>query len=374
LKLSTHLAFTLTFALGAAPQAPSPAAPPAPAFRTRNVAIVLYPGVELLDFAGPTEVFSAASGAGGVDGQPAFRVYTVAASTAPLVSQGVVRLTPEFSIDDAPPPDLIVLPGGNSGPLLEDPRFMAWVATASGGAEVTMSVCTGAFVLARAGLLDGKTATTWYGATDRLRKVAPRTAVQDGRRFVDQGRVVTTAGVSAGIDGALHVVARLLGRAVADHTARYMEYHWTPEPYLAKGYSYLNPGLDDRGRTLQRLVLLEDEQRFAEAAAGYRQLVEKDAANGPAWHRLAVALYGQGDLQASLVAARKAAGFPAQRADALVNVACLEARLGHREQALAALETAVAAGFRARWRLADDEDLDSVRADPRFAALLAKLG
>ncbi len=208
-----------------------PPAPLSPA--TRNVAIVLYEGVELLDFAGPGEVFAAAA----VGGHPAFNVYTVATSKAPLVSQGFVKIVPEFTIDDAPHPDLIVVPGGRSGALTNDARFMAWARKAFEGAEVSMSVCTGAFVLAKAGFLDRRVATTWFGAIEQLRKAAPTATVQEGRRFVDQGRIVTTAGVSAGIDGALHVVARLLGRSVADQTARYMEYRWSPEAYLVETYA-----------------------------------------------------------------------------------------------------------------------------------------
>jgi transcriptional regulator GlxA family with amidase domain len=207
-----------------------------PPHKTRNVAIVLYEGVELLDFAGPSEVFAAAANIAAAGETPAFRVYTVARSKAPIVSQGFVRIMPEFSVEDAPRPDIVLFPGGNSAAFSGDPKAMAWAQRAIDGAEVAMSVCTGAFILVKAGVLDGKTATTWYGAIEKLRAAAPRTNVQDGRRFVDQGRVLTTAGVSAGIDGALHLVARLHGRSAADKTARYMEYRWSPEPYLAGGY------------------------------------------------------------------------------------------------------------------------------------------
>jgi transcriptional regulator GlxA family with amidase domain len=228
----------------------------APRARTRNVAIVLYEGVEILDFAGPSEVFSAATGYAGLGDRPAFRVYTVSATKEPITSQGFIRVTPEFSIDDAPKPDVVVFPGGDSSRVTGNPRFMEWSAKAMQEAEVTLTVCTGAFVAAKAGRLDGKTATTFYNAIEGLRKAAPNATVQDGRRFVDSGDIVTTAGVSAGIDGALHVVARLVGRSAADKTARYMEYHWSPEPYLARGYSYLNPGLDAAGRAAQQAALL----------------------------------------------------------------------------------------------------------------------
>jgi transcriptional regulator GlxA family with amidase domain len=241
----------------AAPAVSSPAATPERSTRyTRNVAIVLYEGVELLDFAGPGEVFKAAASFAAYKDQPAFNLYTVAATSKPITSQGFVKITPSYSIEDAPRPDIIVIPGGNSRTLTEDAKFMAWAGKATREADITLTVCTGAFVAGKAGLLDGAIATTWFGATDRLRQAFPKTTVQPGRRFVDNGSVITTAGVSAGIDGALHTVARLLGRAVADQTARYMEYHWTPEPYLSIDYSLLNPSLDDAGRAAQQAELV----------------------------------------------------------------------------------------------------------------------
>ena len=228
---------------------------------TRNVAIVLYEGVELLDFAGPGEVFQAAASFSTHREQRGFKVYTVASTTKPIVSQRFLHVVPDYSVDDAPKPDVVVIPGGSTNALLEDQRFMAWAAKVSREAEITLTVCTGAFVPGKLGLLDGLTVTTWYGAIEGLRREAPKADVQEGRRFVDNGSIITTAGVSAGIDGALHAVARLSGRAVADKTARYMEYHWTPEPYLAKAYSYLNPSLDEAGRTAQQAELLAEEKR-----------------------------------------------------------------------------------------------------------------
>ena len=243
----------------ASASAASPAGAPHGKRYTRNVAIVVYEGVELLDFAGPGEVFQAASGFASYRGQPGFNVYTVATSTKPLTSQQFLKVVPDYSIANAPKPDIIVIPGGGSKVLVDDPSFMAWAAKTSREAELTLTVCTGAFVPAKAGLLDGLTVTTWYGAIERLRTAAPKSTVQEGRRFVDNGSIITTAGVSAGIDGALHAVARLAGRAVADQTARYMEYHWTPEPYLAQRYPYLNPSLDDAGRAEQQAELLAEK-------------------------------------------------------------------------------------------------------------------
>lgn len=186
----------------------------------RNVAIFIHEGVELLDFAGPAEVFAAA------DQGRAFDVYTVAADPTEIVSQGFLTVKPEYTLDNCPKPDLIVLPGGNTGIPLRDDRVLAWIRSHASDTEVIMSVCTGAFLLAKAGLLDGQEATTHWGSIDSLKQAAPKTKVHSDRRVVDNGRIVTCAGVSAGIDGALHVVRRLLGDDPARQTARYMEYHW----------------------------------------------------------------------------------------------------------------------------------------------------
>ncbi len=304
---------------------------------TRSVAIVLYEDVELLDFAGPGEVFKAAAQFGAVDGVPAFRVYTVAASKEPLTSQGFVKVTPEFSFADAPRPDIFVIPGGNSRRLLDDPAAMAWVRKVTPQAEIAMTVCTGAFVLAKTGVMAGKDVTTHHGALENLRRAVPDARVQPGRRFVDNGSFLTTAGVSAGIDGALHVVARLLGRSVADQTARYMEYAWSPEATLAGTYATLNPSTDARGRALQLAALNLEGGQAEEAAAVYRSLVGRDAADAGAWYGLACAL----------------------------------ARAGRRSEALDALEAAVANGAGPRGQIEGDDDLATLRADPRFAAILS---
>jgi transcriptional regulator GlxA family with amidase domain len=184
----------------------------------KSVAILVFDGMELLDFAGPAEVFVAAG----------CQVYTVAATRDPVTSAGLVTMTPKYTVADCPRADIIVIPGGRSGAVSKDKRVTDWVAKAAPEAEVTLSVCTGVFVLARAGLLDGKEATTHHGAIETLREQFPKITVHADRRIVDNGKIVTAAGVSAGIDGALHLVDRLMGRSQASATARYMEYHWQP--------------------------------------------------------------------------------------------------------------------------------------------------
>lgn len=184
----------------------------------RRVAILLYEGVELLDFAGPGEVFAAGGGE--------FEVYTVAASAEPITSQGFVRVTPEHAFADAPPPDVLVVPGGNVRAVLDDEASMAWIRAAAADAELVLSVCNGALILARAGLLDGGRATTHHGSLDALASMAPETEVVRDRRWVDNGKVITAAGVSSGIDASLHAVEKLIGPHTASGIARYMEYPW----------------------------------------------------------------------------------------------------------------------------------------------------
>lgn len=187
------------------------------------VAVYIHDGVELLDFAGPGEVFASAKGG------RAFQVVTVASDAKPITSQGFLKVTPTYTFVDCPKPDIIVLPGGATSNALKEPRLVEWVKKASADAEVTLSVCTGVFILAEAGLLDGKEATTHWGSIDTLKKTYPKVKVHADKRWVDNGKVVTAAGVSAGIDASLHVVEKLHGKDVADATAKYMEYRRNPE-------------------------------------------------------------------------------------------------------------------------------------------------
>jgi len=187
--------------------------------KIKNVAIFIHDGVEVLDFTGPGEVFASSHSDEG-----AFNVYTVSLSTDPIISQGFIKIIPEYSIDNAPKPDIIVLPGGGIGSVRNNQKLLSWIKNTAPDLEVALSVCTGAFILHEAGLLKGLKATTWHGAIDRLKEAAPETTVLENVRWVDNGKVITTAGISAGIDGALHVVERLFGAETARNTARYMEY------------------------------------------------------------------------------------------------------------------------------------------------------
>jgi len=187
-----------------------------------KVALLLFDGVELLDFAGPGEVFQVA------DQGRAYHIYTVGPSTEPLVSQNFVTIIPEYSIANAPTPDLLIVPGGSPGSAFDNPAVMSWIRDTSETSEITLSVCNGALLLGKLGLLDNLDVTTHHSWIDWLAQIAPKGNVLANRRYIDSGRIVTTAGISAGIDGALHVVARQLGLGVAEKTAKQMEYVWNP--------------------------------------------------------------------------------------------------------------------------------------------------
>ena len=188
--------------------------------RPRNLAILLFPGVQIIDYTGPWEVFGHAVRGG----SPAFRIYSVAERREPLSTSMGMTVVPDFAMADAPSPDVLVVPGGNV-PLGSE-TTLQWIRASARRAEIVFSVCNGAFLLSRAGLLDGLEATTFAGAIDALRREAPKTRVVSGRRWVDNGKIITAAGLSAGLDGALHVVERVAGREAAVRAATVMEYDW----------------------------------------------------------------------------------------------------------------------------------------------------
>jgi transcriptional regulator GlxA family with amidase domain len=194
---------------------------------THTIAILIFDDVEVLDFCGPFEVFSVARHF--TDPQ-AFEVLTVSQKPGPVLTRGGLRVDPHHQLADCPRPDLLLVPGGQgTRKEMHNTALIEWIRQVSEGAELVLSVCTGALLLAKAGLLDGLEATTHHRAIDLLRQVAPKTTVYADRRFVDNGRVICSAGIAAGIDMSLHVVARLLGNEVAENTAKQMEYPWQPK-------------------------------------------------------------------------------------------------------------------------------------------------
>ena len=337
---------------------------------TRNVAIVIYENVQPLDWTGPYEVYNDAARFGAANGENAFRVYTVSKTTEVLDGQGL-RLVPNYSIENAPRPDIVVFPGGPSDKIHADPVFFAWAEKAAREAEIAQSVCTGAFVLGKAGLLDGLEVTTFHGAIDSLQRQYPRAAVKRGRRFVDNGRVVTTAGISAGIDGSLHVVARLLGRRVADQVARYMEYAWSPEASLAGEYAYLNPSTDDRGRLTQSAEMQYEEKRYADAEKAFRALLAADPGSADGWSGLGHTLRAlKQHAPAADALARSVAGQTGGHAAwVLYDAAVQYALAGRKDDAFATLRKAFAMGYPDKDAIEKDADLASLRSDPRAKQL-----
>jgi tetratricopeptide (TPR) repeat protein len=247
---------------------------------------------------------------------------------------------------------------------------MSWIKAVAPKTEVTQTVCTGAFVLAKAGLLDNLEITTWYGAIEHMRKLFPNVTVKDGRRFIDNGRYVTTAGISAGIDGSIHVIARLLGRRVADSVARYMEYHWTPDAYLAKNYVYLNPSTDERGRIEQSADMQAEEKNHAAAAKAYRELLAGHEDNGALWMALGSSLKETGDHAAAADAfARGATSMP--HGGYTYYLASVEfAKAKQNDRAADMLTKAWAAGFHERETIQSETALASVLNDPRVKEAL----
>ncbi|MCS7069931.1 MAG: DJ-1/PfpI family protein [Anaerolinea sp.] len=192
----------------------------------RHVAILIFPDVEVLDFAGPFEIFSVARLE---DGSQPFSVYTVAETTAPVAARNNLIVTPHHTIYECPPPDIVVIPGGRgTRALLQNESILTWIRQVDASAELTTSVCTGSLLLARAGLLDGLRATTHHSAFDELAAIPAAVEIVRDVRYVDNGRIITSAGVQAGMDMALHVIARLHGEAIARQTAAYIEYRWQP--------------------------------------------------------------------------------------------------------------------------------------------------
>jgi transcriptional regulator GlxA family with amidase domain len=194
-----------------------------------NTAIFIFDDVEVLDFAGPYEVFSRTRLEPGVIARRSeetapFKVFTIAQSAAPIVTTGGLRIIPDSDFASTPRIDILIIPGGfGTRRLLENTAILDWIKTTASQAKQVASVCTGSLLLAKAGLLSGRRATTHWASLDLLASLDSGITVERQQRFVTDG-IVTSAGVAAGIDMAFSLVESLCGKAVADETARYIEY------------------------------------------------------------------------------------------------------------------------------------------------------
>jgi transcriptional regulator GlxA family with amidase domain len=192
---------------------------------TLTVGIYLFDAVEVLDFAGPFEVFSTASRVYPVSPKP-FQVITIARGSPFITARGGLRVRASHTTDSHPPIDVLVIPGGVVSAQLELPEVIDWIALNAPRSALTASVCTGAFLLAKAGLLDGKAVTTHWEDIPDLRAMFPKVSVVENQRWVDAGQIVTSGGISAGIDMSLYLVARLIDQELAVRTAHQMEFDW----------------------------------------------------------------------------------------------------------------------------------------------------
>lgn len=197
---------------------------------THKIAIFIFDDVEVLDFAGPYEVFTTAARLHQrrQPQHPAlFEVFTVGATRKPVRARAGLKIDPDYSIADHPQADCLIIPGGVVTAELDKPKVLNWIKEQAGRCKLTASVCTGAFLLAKTGLLDGLDVTTHWEDIDDLTAMFPALRVRDKVRWIDQGSTVTSAGISAGIDMSLHLVERLHSRELASRTARQLDFDWT---------------------------------------------------------------------------------------------------------------------------------------------------
>lgn len=232
-----------------------------------SVTIFIFNGAQLIDFAGPWEVFGTAG----------MLVHTVAESLAPVTAVFGEKVIPDYSFENCPQSDIVLLPGGGVwNEVINNAKVMQWIQTQVAAARHVMSVCTGAFLLQKAGVLGGQTVTATYGMIEDL--AAPGTKVVYDRRFVDNGKIITTAGLSAGIDGALHLVSRVLGLGTAQSVALSMEYNWDPDAhyaraaladrYLPDGLAYAKPNI--KGAKATMVSTAGDRDRWETTIAVYQ--------------------------------------------------------------------------------------------------------
>lgn len=195
-----------------------------------QVAILVFDVVEALDFAGPFEVFTAASRVlvrTQPERAPLFSVHCVARQRTAVRARAGLQILPDQDFASCPAADVLIVPGGVVDAALACSATLAWISQVSATAQITASVCTGAFLLASSGVLThGRATTHWEDVAD-LRQRHPELEVVDGARWIDDGGPVTSAGISAGIDMCLHLVARLAGTELAERTARQMDFAWT---------------------------------------------------------------------------------------------------------------------------------------------------
>ena len=199
-----------------------------------NVGIFIFDEVEVLDFAGPFEVFSRTRLLKGAESRRSndsapFNPFTVSIDTKPLSATGGLKIIADYTFNNCPKIDILIVPGGyGTRTLLNNESLLKWIKAVSDKANITASVCTGSLLLAKAGLLEGKRATTHWGAIEALKSISKDIQVITERRVVND-EIITSAGVSSGIDMAFMIVENLYGEQVASDTSKYIEFHRSKE-------------------------------------------------------------------------------------------------------------------------------------------------
>ena len=188
-----------------------------------NIGIYIFDQAEVLDFSGPFEVFSVANRLANLG----WSIWLVAEEKSLVEARGVFQVKPHYSIQNVPELDVLIVVGGVHSDELRKAEVINWIRKTAEKTQITASVCTGAFLLAEAGLLDGLEVTTHWEDIPDLQRNYPSLQVRKGIRWVEQGKLFTAAGISAGIEMSLELVARLAGAELAERTARQMEYTWS---------------------------------------------------------------------------------------------------------------------------------------------------
>ncbi|CAM2069700.1 DJ-1/PfpI family protein [Sulfidibacter corallicola] len=200
----------------------------------KNMAVLIFDGMETLDMTGPWEVFHH---------QPELNLFTVSHDGKPITSMGL-KIAADYSLANCPPSSYLLIPGGGVNAMLRNKTVIEWVKTRAEAAEMVFSVCNGAFILAETGLLDGKSATTFHSLLDDLERDYPKVKVHFDRRWVDNGKYITSAGIASGLDMSFYAVQKLFGKDRAEGTAGHIEYYWNQDPKVTIHARSLLPDMD----------------------------------------------------------------------------------------------------------------------------------
>jgi putative intracellular protease/amidase len=325
--------------------------------KPRNVAVLVFEGVELLDFAGPAETFSQAQDSQGND---LYSVYLVSREGKMLKSQGFVQVTPNYSIKNAPKPDILVIPGGNVNETLTDTATKAWVKGVIESKSHVLSVCNGASVLGTMGYLDGRQIATHRANFEIIRAISPKIQIIDDAKLVYQGQFTTAAGISSGIDGALYTIAREHGLAIAKRAAIDMEYMYWPGLQASNLEDFTERDGDlviqvGGPRELERewginslLINLANGDSLATSVERYRELYgkatghDKEMLEPQSLEEITIWLYSVGrDKAVALRLAELNANVHGQRPAAWVCLGKIQSKIGQAKQAMSSAEQAL---------------------------------